>query len=163
MNALIPVFVAVLLAEIGGTLAIFGRDRRAVAGLAMFLLVVFAAFAGWSIAGRLFPPGSTLLLGLALLVAGYAQFDQRETRVGSPTVFASAMSLYRSPSPFLVFAFATWMSAPLTAGAGALAGIAVAVTVGSLDLPALRTVRICAGIILCLTGIFAALSGLRLV
>jgi hypothetical protein len=42
LNALIPAFVAVLLAEIGGPLAIFGRERRCVGALIMCLLVMAA-------------------------------------------------------------------------------------------------------------------------
>jgi hypothetical protein len=163
VNALIPAFVAVLLAEIGGPLAIFTVERRTFAALAMVLLVIVAVVGGWAVAGLLIAPARVLLLGLAMLFAGFAQFGQRAPVAGKPTIVASAMMLYRSPAPFLAFAFSAWMGAPATAGVGALAGIGVAATSGSLHGAMPRVVRTGAGIILCLAGIIAALNGLRLV
>ncbi|AYJ86234.1 hypothetical protein D3Y57_09995 [Sphingomonas paeninsulae] len=163
MNALIPVFVAVLLAEIGGPLAIFGRERRNSAALAMIVLIVVAVIGGWSIAALLIGPARLLMLGLALLFAGVAQFGRRAVVTGTPTILASAMTLYRSPAPFLAFAFAAWMTAPISAGTGAMIGVGVAAAVGSLGFTVRRGLCIGAGIILCIAGLFAVLSGLRLV
>ncbi|CAN5338923.1 hypothetical protein BH09PSE3_BH09PSE3_04370 [soil metagenome] len=163
MNALIPAFVAVLLAEIGGSLVIFGRERRIVAAVVMVLLVAIAAIGGWSITAMLITPARTLLLGLALLFAGWAQFGQPAKIIGKPTIITSALTLYRSPAPFLAFAFASLMNAPLSAAAGTIAGVGVAAAPGVLDIAIPRTVRAGAGVILCLAGIFAALSGLRLI
>jgi hypothetical protein len=168
VNALIPVFVAVLLAEFGGSLATFGPKRRVVVAIAVALLVVAAAIGGWAIAGILVTPARTMLLGLALLFAGFGKFERRKEIAGEPTLLASAMLVYRSPTPFLVFSFASLMSAPISAAIGALAGVGVVMTVGPLvgganEVAIPPRVRAGAGIILCLAGIFAALSGLRLV
>lgn len=159
MNVLVPVFVAVVLAEVGGPLAVIGRERRVVALLAMAVMVGGAAFAGWSVAEMLVTPARTLLLGLALLVAGVGALVGR--RDEPETIRMTALTLYRSPTPFLAFAFSAWVGTPLMAGAGALAGVAGAVAVGTLQTA--RSVRVGAGIMLCAAGIIAALNGLRLV
>jgi hypothetical protein len=163
VNALVPVFVAVLLAEIGGPLAIFGRERRNPAALAMIILIVAAVIGGWSIAGILIAPARLLMLGLGLLFAGTAQFGRTAVLTGKPTILASAMTVYRSPAPFLAFAFAAWMTAPISAGAGAMIGVGVAAGTGSLGFTVRSGLRIGAGVILCIGGLFAVLSGLRIV
>jgi hypothetical protein len=163
VNALIPVFVAVLLAEIGGPLAMFGRERRNSAALVMTLLIIVAVVGGLSVGALLIAPARLLMLGLALLFAGFAQFSRRPAMVEKPTLLASALTLYRSPAPFLAFAFASWISAPIAAGVGAIAGIGVAGAIGSFGPTIPRGIRIAAGAALCLAGTVAVLSGLRLV
>jgi hypothetical protein len=163
VNALIPVFVAVLLAEIGGSLTIFGRERRNVAALAMLVLILFSAAAGWSIGTMLPTPARTLLLGLALLFAANAQLSRKLAIADKPTLLQAGVSLYRSPSPFLVFAFASWLNAPVSGAVGAMAGVAVVAATGAFDLSVPRFVRTIAGLILGLAGLVAALNGLRLV
>lgn len=161
MNVLVPVFLAVVLAEVGGPLAVIGRERRVVALLAMAGLVGVAAFAGGTVGEMLVTSARTLLLGLALLFAGMGMFGRRKVEAGPQMIRLVAVTLYRSPTPFLAFAFSAWVGTPLMAGAGALAGIAGAVAVGTLQTA--RPVRIGAGIMLCAAGIIAALNGLRLV
>ena len=167
MNALIPVFVAVLLAEIGGPLSIFGRGfgrgRRNAAALAMGLLIGVAVIGGWSVGTILIAPARSLMLGLALLFAGIAQFGPRKGVVETPTIWAGALMVYRSPAPFLAFAFAAWMNAPLGAGAGAMLGLGLAAVIGSQGFVVPRGVRVGSGVALCFAGLFAALSGLRLI
>ncbi|MDB5715238.1 MAG: hypothetical protein JWO15_2635 [Sphingomonadales bacterium] len=162
MNALIPAFVAVLLAEIGGPLTIFARARRTSAALAMLGLLIIAVVGGWAIAAILDIHARTLLLGLALLFAGSAQFGQRAV-TAEPTIIASGMMLYRSPAPFLAFAFTAWISAPFSTVTGAIAGVGAAVFVGSAGAVIPRAVRMGAGMLLCLAGLIAGLNGLRLV
>lgn len=163
VNALIPALVAVLLAETGGPLTIFGRERRMTAALAMLLLLFVAGVGGWTVAAMLNTDARMLVLGLALLFAGISQFSQRVALVEKPGIVAGGMTLYRSPTPFLAFAFAAWMSAPLSAIAGAVAGVGVAVLVGTVSPTIPRAVRIGGGFVLFLAGIIAVLNGLRLV
>jgi hypothetical protein len=124
---------------------------------------VSAGDGGAVVADLLITPARTLLLGLALLFAGGAQFGRQKPVSETPKIIASAMLLYRSPTPFLAFAFCAWMSAPVTAGIGALAGLAMAAVIGALDFTVPRAARIGAGAVLCSAGIFAVLNGLRLV
>jgi hypothetical protein len=162
VNALIPAFVAVLLAEIGGPLTIFARARRTSAALAMLALLIIAVVGGWAVASIMDVNARTLLLGLALLFAGSGRFGKGDAVADRPTIIASGMMLYRSPVPFLAFAFTAWMSAPFSTFAGAIAGVGVAVLPGSVGAIIPRAVRIGAGTLLCLAGLIAGLSGLRL-
>ncbi|WP_293882510.1 hypothetical protein [Sphingomonas sp.] len=161
MNALIPAFVAVLLAEIGGGLIIFGRERRLVAAFIMLLLIVLAVITGSMIGALLIVPARTLMLGLALVFAATAQFGRGRSGGDTSTLLASALTLYRSPSPFLAFAFTAWMGAPIGAGAGSMAALVVAAGIGTVAPSMPRGARVGAGTILGLAGIFAMLSGLR--
>jgi len=165
MNALIPVFVAILLAEIGGPTGRICVARRGIAAFAMALLISVAVGAGATIAPMMIVPARTLLLGLALVFAGVGQF----ARAGlvnahrAPTLLATLLALWRSPAPFLAFAFAAWTRDPLGPAVGALLGIAVATGATALGLVVPRAFRVAAGIILCLAGMYAALAGLRLI
>lgn len=167
VNALIPVFVSVLLAEVGGGLSVSrsgqSRGRRTAAALAMAVLIIVAVVGGWSIGAVMIAPAKGLMLGLALIFAGVAQFGRRKIVGDAPTIWASAMTVYRSPAPFLAFAFALWMNAPVSAGAGAMLGVGAAAGMGAQGVVVPRGTRVGAGVVLCLAGLFAALSGLRLV
>jgi hypothetical protein len=162
VNALIPALVAVLLSELGGPLLILGRERRTGTALALASLVALAVVGGSATAALLAPHARTLLLGLALMIAAGSQWGNRKFPGGKPTMIASAMTLYRSPTPFLAFALTAWTNAPLTAFAGVMAGLGIIAGVASLGVAIPRAARIGAGAIMGLAGIFAALSGLRL-
>lgn len=163
MNALVPAFVAVLLAEIGGPLILLGRQNRTAAAFAMVVMIMFAVAAGWTIAAVLDGNARTLLLGLALLFAGSGRSAQPKSRAEMPTVMAGALILYRSPAPFLAFGFAACLNAPFSAAVGAMAGVAMSVLIGSIQPTIPRAFRVGAGVMLLLAGIFAGLNGLRLV
>jgi hypothetical protein len=167
VNALIPVFVAVLLAEVGGALSLFGwglgSGRCNAAALAMGVLITVAVVGGWSVGSVMIAPAKGLMLGLALSLAGVAQFGRPKEVASVPALWASGITVYRSPAPFLAFGFAAWMNAPVSAGVGAMLGVGVAAGIGAGGFVVPRGVRVGSGMVLCLAGLFAALSGLRLV
>lgn len=165
MTSFIPAFLAVALAEFGGRSTQFPMlARRQLAATMLGLSVGAAAFAGFSLAPTMNAHARALMLGLALLLTGCGQ-------MGSPAAGPTAslagtlLFVWRSGAPFLAFAFAIWRAEPVAAAAGALAGIAGAVALGGAPLSTARVtgLRRLAGLLLIITGTYAALWALRLV
>ena len=188
MDALVPAFLAALLAEIGDKtqfLAIllaarFVRPGPVLAGIACAAVAnsLIAAIGGALIAGMIPFRAFNLLLALALLFAGGgALLPQKQPDVGiydKAGIFAASLIAFfilelGDKTQFLTFAFAARSQTPLLAGAGAAAGIIVAsvpaVVMGA-ALPAtlpLRRIRIGVGILFVLVGVVVGLTALRLV
>lgn len=142
-----PAMLAVLFAEIGGAMA--RAQPRRIALIAWVVLAVAAAIGGAIVTPRLTLPPRTLLCGLALVFAAMSQF-------GRATAQHPILAAIRAPSPFLIFALAARLGAPLTL-AGSAAGLALAMFA-----PPIPHARRIAGALLGLAGAFAALSALRI-
>ena len=186
MEALLPVFIGVLLAETGG------RMQRVANGLGLkfaehgplylgltistLLNLGFGAVGGAVIATMIAYDARSLLFGLALVFAGLPML----LRVGSPKIPRSISGLTASltgfarvqfgdASQFIVFAIAARAGEPLLALLGGLLGVLAAATPAILlgeDWPGklpLRVIRVAAAIILTLAGVWAAVAALRLI
>ena len=169
MNAFIPAFVAVLLAEIGARSGALARSDRTLllAGCAG-LLIGGAAVAGLLVAPIMSPHARLLMLGLALILSAAGQFGRARAPAAAPGALRSLLLLWGASATLLAFALAAWLAAPVSAAAGALAGLASAV-IGGAALSAgvssahLALIRRIAGGTLLLVGGFCMLQGLRLV
>jgi putative Ca2+/H+ antiporter (TMEM165/GDT1 family) len=122
METLLPVFVAVLLAETGGRVQQsshslqlrFASPSRILAGLAISTLasLLVAAIGGIIVAGLISFDARTLLAGLALLVAGapMALRTPAPKEAGGKTPFVASLAgfvplQFGDASQFIVFAF----------------------------------------------------------
>jgi putative Ca2+/H+ antiporter (TMEM165/GDT1 family) len=187
VDALVPAFLAALLAEFGDKTQIlaillatrFNRPGPVLAGIAVAAIVnsAVAAVGGAMLVGIIPHRAITLLLALALIFAGGgALLPHKQPHVGIYDrlgVFGASLVAFfllelGDKTQFLTFAFAARSPTPLFAGAGAAAGIVVAslpaVALGA-ALPAtvpLRRIRIGIGVLLLGIGIVVALSALRL-
>jgi hypothetical protein len=160
----IPALLAVLLAEAGGRSALFARLPH----LAFAALILGVAVGASAVAGQLMAPAMTanaraLMLGLALMIAAAAWFEK--PRVEPPaTLWGTLKMVWRSSTPFLAFAFAIWKGGAMGAAAGALAGFAGAVLLGTMvPVSILRPVRAVALAVIAGTGLYSALWALRLI
>jgi Ca2+/H+ antiporter, TMEM165/GDT1 family len=188
LDALVPAFVAALLAEIGDKTQIlaallsarFGRGGPVLAGIALAALAnSLLAALGAELVTAVIPHRATILLvALALLFAGGgALLPQKPPRVGIydrlGAFAASAVAFFilefGDKTPFLTFALSARGPAPLLAATGAAAAVVAAslpaVALGpelARRLP-VRSLRAGAGILLLVTGLIVAISALRLV
>jgi len=187
LDALLPAFLAALLAEIGDKTQLltvllasrFARPGPVLVGVAVAALAnsLIAAIGGTLVAGIVPFRALNLLTALALVfAAGGALLPQKQPEVGiydrlGPFA-ASATAFFilelGDKTQFLTFAFAARSQMPLLAAAGATAGIIVAslpaVALGA-ALPTavpLRRLRIGVGILFLIVGLIVALSALRL-
>lgn len=182
MEALLPALVACLLAEVAGrvqlTTEAYAPQQRAFtlgAALALSTAISLAiGAAGGAFMARLVTyEARTLLLGLALLMAGgtmllRAKADRlAEPPKGAPLWRYLATQLGDN-SQFLVFAFAARGNAPALAALGGLAGVLLAGALPLLldadfrRLP-LATLRRIAGGLLLAAGLWSALHALELI
>jgi putative Ca2+/H+ antiporter (TMEM165/GDT1 family) len=187
VDALVPAFLAALLAEFGDKTQLltillvtrFGRPGPVLAGIAVAAIAnsVMAAIGGALLIGVIPFRALNLLLGLALIFAGGgALLPQRQPHVGIYArlgVFGASLLAFfllelGDKTQFLTFTFAARSPTPLLAAAGAAAGIIAAnlpaVALGA-AMPAtlpLRRIRIAVGAVLLPIGIVVALSALRL-
>lgn len=187
MEALVPAFLAALLAEFGDKTQLltiilaarFGRPGPVLAGIAVAAIAnsLIASIGGALLAGMIPFRAFNLLLAMALVFAGGgALLPQKQPDIGIYDrlgVFAASLIAFfilelGDKTQFLTFAFAARSPTPLLAGAGAAAGIIVAslpaVALGT-ALPAtlpLRAIRIGVGVVLLIVGIIVGLSALRL-
>lgn len=187
MDALVPAFVAALLAEIGDktqwlalALALhFRRPAPVLAGIACaaFANAALAALAGALLAPRLTHEAATLLVALALLLAGAAAWI-RQTPPDPPrhrasgalltSLFAFLLLELGDKTQFLTFALALRSGSFWLTAAGAAAGVVLASAAAVLAAPALQRLPLVAirrgvGALFLLTGLWAALSALRLI
>jgi hypothetical protein len=167
VTAFIPAFLAVLFAEFGARSIHFIRlPRLALAATLLGLAVGVAAVAGVSLAPTMNANARALLLGLALILAGFGQFGKAPSGDPPASVAGTALFVWRSSAPFLAFAFSVWKSAPVGAAAGALAGIAGVVALSAampLSPTTIIRLRRGAGVTMTVIGIYAALWALRLI
>ncbi len=187
MEALLPVLVAVLLAEIGGRTQAAGNALSLAypqhhssifvgLGLASLASLIVAGLGGAVMAEMIAYDARTLLFGLALVFAGVPMLlavKKPKIKYVSPPIAASIFGFGRvqfgDASQFIVFAVAARSGEPILAVLGGVMGIMAAVAPAILlqsgwpgKLP-LRPIRIVAAIILTLAGAFAAISALRLI
>lgn len=187
MEALLPVLVAVLLAEIGGRTQASG-NALAIAypqhhssvfaglGLASLASLIVAALGGAVLATMIAYDARTLLFGLALIFAGIPMLRAVKApkikRFSSPltaSLFGFGRVQFGDASQFIVFAVAARSGEPVLAVIAGVMGIIAATTpaiVLQSDWPGklpLRPIRLLAAIILTLAGAFAAISALRLI
>ncbi len=186
MEALLPAFIAVLLAECDGkvqrntdALALHFKQARVIlAALFTSTLanLVFAAIAGALVAPLITYQARTLLLGLALVITGVTMIGVSQSAkrpVGNNNYMSSLWRFARvqfgDNSQFLVFAIAARSDQPVLAGMGGLAAT-LAAALPPLLLPgAWRTALpmaiirrfISGGFIL--FGLWVALGALRLI
>jgi putative Ca2+/H+ antiporter (TMEM165/GDT1 family) len=187
LDALLPAFLAALLAEIGDKTQLltvllaarFARPGQVLAGVAVAALAnsLIAATGGTLVAGAIPFRALNLLTALALIFAASgALLPQKQPEVGIYDRFgpfaASAIAFFilelGDKTQFLTFAFAARSQAPLLAAFGATAGIVVAslpaIAIGA-ALPTtfpLRQLRFGVGIVFLIVGLIVGLSALRL-
>jgi Ca2+/H+ antiporter, TMEM165/GDT1 family len=187
MDALVASFVAAFLGEWGDKtqllLAVLaartGRPGAAFAGIAVAVAAanLFAGYAGATLVGMMPIRAASLLVALALGIAGLAGlFRRRAPDPGSLTLplFAAALIMALAAqvgdrTPFVTFALAARFDASLLAAAGATAGALAACVPAALlgdtlakTVP-LRAIRLVSATLFLLAAIATALSALRLV
>ena len=187
MEALLPVFIAVILAEFGGRTQAVGNALSlsfpqnqsflfGALGLASLVSLVVAGLGGAVLATMIAYDARSLLFGLALIFAGVPMFLSFKRpdikRFGSPLasgVFGFGRVQFGDASQFIVFAVAARSGEPILAVIGGLLGIfatsAPAIVMQG-DWPAklpLRPVRMIAAFILTFAGAYAAVSALKLI
>lgn len=184
MEALLSALIAALLAEIGDktqlvALALAARfaNHRAVlsaVALAAAANAAIAAGGGAWIGPMMTREASTLLLALALLLAGGGAFWPKRTpsverwRGGAlvASLLAFVVAEFGDKTQFLTFAIAARSDAPALAGVGATLGVfvsnAVAVGVGAGFARAAGPARWAIGTLFVLLALAAAVSALRL-
>ncbi len=187
MEALLPVFIAVMLAEIGGRTQAIGNvlslsypqsQKTIFLGLllASSASLAVASVGGSVMAGLMAYDARSLLFGLALMFAGVPMLLSVKRpvvkRLGSPltsSVFGFGRVQFGDASQFIVFAVAARTGEPVLAVIGGLMGIMAANAppiVMQRDWPSklpLRPIRIVAAITLTLAGAFAVISALKLI
>ncbi len=145
MEALIPAFIAVLLAELDGKVqhqsgALVHRYNRAHLALAALLLstlasLTVAALGGWLVHNVMNWNARSLLAGLALASSGAVMLWPRKlvepitgARAFPTSLWRYAVNQFGDNSQFIVFAFAAWSRSPaLAAGAGLCAVLIAAI------------------------------------
>jgi hypothetical protein len=165
VNAFIPALIAVFLAECGGRAALFlVMPKLVLAALLLGLSIGVSAFAGITLAPTMNVHARALLLGIALILTGCAQFGKAPSGAPPASVIGTLLFVWRSSAPFLAFAFAIWKSGAVGASAGSLAGLAGAVAFGVVPLSSVQIVwvRRASGATLGVVGIYATLWALRL-
>jgi uncharacterized membrane protein YfcA len=172
MEALVPAFIAVLLAEFGGrsqreALALIAAGApKWVAVTLMVAVIATAAGAGDALARSMPQNGSRLMLGIALLAAGIPLFLRPRDHPGEGAIMRLLLALAAAGGPFVVFAIAVQTGLGFYAGLGGVLAGAVATLPGLLAeqplLPMPRIRRISA-VLLSLAGLWSVLSGLGLI
>lgn len=187
MDALVASFVAAFLGEWGDRTQLLlvllaartGRPGAAFAGIALAVAAasLLAGLAGATLAGMMPIRAASLLVALALGLAGLAGlFRRRAPNSGSLTLPLGAAAFIMAlaaqvtdRTPFITFALAARFDAPLLAAAGATAGAVAACVPAALlgdtlgkTVP-LRAIRLVSAALFLVAGIAIALSALRLV
>ena len=186
MEALLPVFIAILLAETGGRVQARSHDlhRRfgsagtvlAVLGLTTVASLSIAAIGGVIVAGMVGFEARSLMAGLSLLFAGAPMFlpvrglrESLGTGVLAASLRGFAPLQFGDASQFIVFAMAARTGlGSFAVGAGltaTLAAAALPIMIGSawpgaLPLPVLRRI---AAALLVVAGCWMIVAALRLV
>ncbi|HTG37345.1 hypothetical protein [Sphingomonas sp.] len=189
MDALVPAFIAVLLASMGDRAtwlaAILadrsGRRGQVIAGLFLAQLAVMGIAVAGALAIRdvMTPNARALLLALSLAGAGLgaamrprAPTDRLERwRIGAfaTSVGGSFILALGERAQFVALGVATWGAMPLLAGAGGVIGAVIpAIVAAMLGEGAWRALPVAAvsrgaGVLLVLTGVVMALGAIRLI
>ena len=181
MDALVPAFVAALLAGIAdrparlaAMLGTSGRISGVVAGLALghALAIAISVAGALAIAPLMAPNARALLLAVALILTGFSGIRGRAAPTASRnTGFIAAATgsfIGGDGTAFLAFALAVKGSAPVLAGVGALAGallLGITAAVMGRDwerVPLLWLGRVAGGLLL-VTGVIVGLTAMRLI
>ncbi len=184
MDALVPIFVAVLLAEMGGktqTLArahgLGGKMAQGLAALSLASIINYALAAAASIfiAPLLPAEAKELLFAVALLLTGlhmFASVRNNPILLDKGGVGTSLMRFAKSQlgddAQFLVFGLAVKTGSPILAASGALAAVLVASLVPmamAKDWPekAIKWVRRLCALILTVVGFTMGVSAMGLI
>ncbi|MFM9852409.1 MAG: TMEM165/GDT1 family protein [Sphingomonadaceae bacterium] len=186
MDAILPVFVAVLLAEMGGrvqavgnALSVAKRDQATIFAsllIMSMLMLAIGAIGGAVIATMIAFDARSLLFGIALVMAGLPMIIP----LGATKLFpatsdwvASLLGFGRAQigdaTQFIVFAVAARSGEPILAVIGGLLGILGAVAPAILLGPdwrralPLRIIRAGAAFILTIAGAWAIVAALQLI
>jgi hypothetical protein len=123
MNGLVPVLIAVLLAEFGPRAALYADARlREPTPWIIAASVIAASVAGGLTGSGLTAWADAFLIAIALAFAAFGQVQNVRARAGTLPV---ALAFWQGGTPLLAFAFAARFGAPAVA-AGALMGLIVA-------------------------------------
>ena len=186
MDALLPVFVAILLGETGGRVQAvahrlsetFSQTRAILAALALatFISLTIGAVGGAVVANLINFQARTLLAGLALIFAGAPMLLSRKpvaaiggTKPFGTSLFHFARAQLGDASQFIVFGFAARADMPGFASAGGLAAVIISTLPplllrdewpGSVPLGLLRRI---AAVLLMIAGARMALGAMQLI
>lgn len=178
MDALIPAFIAVLLAETGGKAqALSGRDGHLLAlALSTVVSLGLAVAGGAVIATMIGPQPRTLLAGLALVFAGVPMLLPAKPLKPEDDAPGFAKAFFRylavqlgDASQFIAFAIAARSNMPVLALAGGFGGVILAGALPGMfgkDWPEavkLRLFRWAAALLLTGAGAWLAITALRLI
>lgn len=153
MNGLIPTLIVVLLAEAGGALATIARTRGNLVAFAIGALIFVASGVGWSFAPIM--AGDARLLMLAVLM-GFSGFGQIwAAPPPPPTLWGTAVTVFRSPAPGLAFGAAAFFAEPFTPALGALTAVILLAAAAAAGYEVGRPVRRALGAILLVGGVAA--------
>jgi Ca2+/H+ antiporter, TMEM165/GDT1 family len=184
MESLLPAFIAVLLAEMGGKTQslskVYGEANAgplALASLSLSSLINYgaAAIAGILLGKQLAYDARSLMFALALLFAGLPMLMGSKAVPPLPTKQNMIASLWRfmrsqfgDGAQFIVFALAARAGSPTLAVLGGLLGVMAACGLPILiakDWPeggALRLIKAGCGVLLSVTGFMIAITALKL-
>jgi Ca2+/H+ antiporter, TMEM165/GDT1 family len=186
MDAILPVFIAVLLAEMGGpvqatgnALSVANRDKQTIFGalaVSSLLMLGIGAVGGAAIVTMMAFDARSLLFGIALVMAGVPMLlPHRTVKLGyhRADMIESLIGFGRAQigdaSQFIVFAVAARSGEPILAVIGGLLGIAGA-TVPAVILGEdwkravpLRMIRLAGAIVLTIAGAWAIVAALKLI
>lgn len=184
MNALVPVFLAIMLAEAGGKMQAMAHGMalaglglgRVLAMVCVIALIVFgvSAGAGVLIAGFMPPDGRRLFFALSLLFAGVPMLWQKATisvpdRAPWAAIPRLAIQMATDAGPFIVLAAAAYTASPALAASAAIVAVLVQALIpaglgrewpGAFPLALVRRV---AGLLLTLGGLWSVINALRIV
>ncbi len=178
MEGLIPAFIAILLAETGGSVQALAGRNGALPALALSTLISLgiAVAGGAVIATMIGPQPRMLLAGLALLFAGGPMLlrvkpprAQDDAPGFSKAFFRYLAAQLGDASQFIAFAIAARSSMPLLALAGGWGGVMLAAALPGLlgrDWPEaarLGLLRRASALLLTGAGVWLIISALRLI
>lgn len=160
MNGLVPVLIAVLLAEFGPRAAVYaGSSWRSAAPWLIAASIATASVAGGLIAPSMTEWADALLIAIAL---GFAAIGQVQRVKPVSGMFRTIITFWQGGAPLLAFAFATRFGAPVVA-LGAVGGlIAVAVLTRVASEAPVKPIRWAAAAILAVAAMVVAIGALRL-
>lgn len=182
MDALVPVFIAVLLAEAGGKMqalahaqARAGSSTGFTLGLILItgaILFAVAAAGGATLAAMMPPKARDLFFALSLLFAGIPMFWQgvgkAPARLAAGLIAAPrlAIQMASDAAPFIVLAASARTGQPVLAAVAALAAVLAQAHLPlvfredwPMGLP-LRWIRLVAAVLITLAGAMAAINAL---
>lgn len=175
MEALVPAFIAVFLAEFGGigqrsAVAMHRQGKSLIVPLALLVLAMASAAVGGLLVAPYMPLAARgLMVGLSLVAAAIPLFVPSHRKPASASIGRYISALLGAGGPFIIFALTTWTGMAVLAGVGGILGGVAVVLPHILSETPLRekmpigTVRRASGGILLAAGLFTALASLGLI